>query len=329
MKALVTGATGYLGRRVVRDLLREGCQVRCLLRPSSQVDVLRDFIPAGDWPQVEIIRGSLMSEHDCLAALDGCQTLYHLAAALQGCTSNLFLNTVVTTRVLFEAAATSDIQRCVLVSSMAVYTTHQLARQSVVDEQTPLEPHPHRRDPYTYSKCRQEQVARDIHEAAQLPLVIVRPGVIYGYERDALSTRVGLSVGPVLLKVGGRQRLPYVFVDHCSRGVVSAGLTPGLDGQAFNLIDDELPTGSRIIRSYRSMGKWSQKTIPLPLCTIRPISAFAEWYHRWSRGQIPDVITSYKSTALWRPMQYSNARAKQALEWQPSTRLDDALLTTV
>src|SRR6185503_410371 len=97
------------------------------------------------------------------------------------------------TRRLIAAAAEAGAERFVLVSSLAVCDTQGLRRRAVVDEALPLESQPQLRDPYTYSKVQQEIMARTECARLGLPLVIVRPGVIYGPGRGCLSARVGLT----------------------------------------------------------------------------------------------------------------------------------------
>ena len=132
----------------------------------------------------------------------------------------VFLNTVVPTRRLTEACRDSAVSRFVLVSSFAVYDAASLPAGTLLDENCPLDPHPELRDPYTYSKVVQEFVAWEARNQSALPLVVIRPGVIYGPGRGAMSSRVGLSLGPVLLRIGGRRLLPYVYVDHCATALV-------------------------------------------------------------------------------------------------------------
>jgi nucleoside-diphosphate-sugar epimerase len=110
---------------------------------------------------------------------------------------------------LIDAAAVAGAQWIVLVSSLGVYDAGSLKRGSLLNESTPLDPAPHLRDLYSYSKIRQEQAARELRGQLGLPLVIVRPGVILGPGRNPISNRVGLRSGGMLIRMGGRQQLPY------------------------------------------------------------------------------------------------------------------------
>ncbi|MEZ6057979.1 MAG: NAD-dependent epimerase/dehydratase family protein [Planctomycetaceae bacterium] len=324
MSAFVTGATGFLGRRLVRALREDGMPVRCYVRLSSDVQELRDFVGESLWEGVEVVRGELTDSVACRDALHGCRVVYHLAAALSGGTASLFLNTVVATRCLMNAALEQDIARFVLVSSFGVYGAALLKRGSLLDETTPVEPEPHRRDPYTYSKVIQEQAAWEAYRQQGLPLVVIRPGVIYGDERGVLSGRVGLKLGNLMIRMGGSQPVPYTYVDNCARAILQAGIVPGIEGEAFNIIDDKLPTASQVLKGFRRAGgKIRGLWIPGPV--IGMLSSMYDWYHRFSKGQLPGAITRYKSANQWKRLQYSNAKAKSRLGWTPQVSFEEAL----
>jgi nucleoside-diphosphate-sugar epimerase len=328
MKALVTGGAGFLGVRVVAELLGRGASVRCLLRPSSRDEGLRALAPVDAPGRLEIVRGHLSRSDDCARALDGCDTIYHIAAEVSGATAVMFLGNVVTTRVLVGAACEAAVRRFVLVSSLGVYGTAGIPAGGVLDERCPLDPKPHLRDPYSYSKVNQERVAWEAHAAKRLPLVVIRPGVIYGPGRDCLTARVGLRVGNFMLVMGGRQPMPYTHVANCARAVALAGEAAHVEGQAFNVVDDVLPTGRQLLKRYRTeVGRIRRVTVPS--WAIGTLSGACEWYHRASRGQFPAVLTRYKSQAMWRVRSYPNDRAKRGLGWQPHVGLEAGLSETL
>lgn len=327
MRVLVTGGTGFLGRPLVRQLLGQGLTVRCFTRPGSSLDGLRSLEAEHAEGSLEIFRGHLGRPDSCAAALEGCEVVFHAAAELRGATAGLFLNNVSATRTLLQAAARSRPRRVVLVSSLGVYGSGSLPRGAVVDEDCPLDPHPHRRDAYTYSKVVQEQVARDTCRREGLPLVVIRPGVIYGPGRDCISGRMGLRLGSWLVMMGGGQELPYTFVENCARAILLAGTVSGAEGQGFNVVDDSPPTNRQLANQYRrAVGPLG--TLTVPGWAVSPLSDLCEWYHRWSHGQLPAVLTRYKSWAVWRPFRYSNAKAKAQLGWRPETDFAEGLKQT-
>lgn len=326
MKALVTGASGFLGGYLVRQLLGSGAQVRCLLRPSSNREGLEEV--GRDSPgKLEIVRGWLDRAESVAAAVEGCEVVYHVAAEMRGAPAVLFASNVIATRGLADAALRAGVRRFVLVSSLAVYGTRHLPAGAVLDERCPLDPEPQRRDTYTYSKVAQEQAAWEAHRERGLPLSVVRPGVIFGPGRDCVSGRVGLRLGRWLIQMGGRQQLPYTFVDNCARAVLLAGTVSGVEGEAFNVIDDGLPTARELLKRHREeVG--GLRRLPVPSWAILPLSGLCEWYHHRSGGQLPAVLTPYKSRAMWKPLRYSNAKAKAVLGWRPETTFEEGLRQT-
>jgi nucleoside-diphosphate-sugar epimerase len=329
--ALLTGATGFLGRRILRDLVSQDWALRCAVRPSSDTDALAAFL-GNHWQtaesQIDFVAGDLACEDFCSNITAGVDCVFHAAAALGGSPSNLILNTVVPTRTLLTAAADQQVRRVVLVSSLGVYGPQKLRRGSVLDESCPLDEAPALRDAYTYSKTLQEEVARSICDERGLPLVVIRPGVIYGDERGVLSHRIGLPLGPLLLRMGGSQQIPFTYVDNCAAAVAKAGLAEGVDGQTINVVDDELPTGREVLRRYRRSGH-SLRTIPVPRWAIGCVARFNEWYSRKTDEQIPAVLTRHRAGAMWRPLKYSNDRARRLLNWTPAVSLDEAFQRTL
>ncbi|MBX3441529.1 MAG: SDR family NAD(P)-dependent oxidoreductase [Planctomyces sp.] len=322
MMMLVTGGAGFLGRRVVRELVREGCRVRCFLRPSTRIDDLRECVGTRDWHAVETFRGDLQDPDDCRRAVAGADIVFHVAAGLSGGAAVLFANTVMPTRQLVAACETEGVKRFVHVSSLGVYGAGSLRRHALLDESCPVDPHPHLRDPYTYSKIVQEQVCREAFERGRLPLVVIRPGVIYGPGRGLLSNRIGLTLGGTLVRFGSRRPLPYVYVDHCATAIRQAGLTPGIEGETFNVLDDHLPTAREVLAACRRAGR-PVRSLWLPESAIGPLSSLYERYSRWSEGQLPAVLTRYRSDAMWKPLKFSNARARERLRWAPHLSFEE------
>ena len=328
LNVLVTGGTGFLGRRLVHSLLETDATIHCLVRPTSDTRSVTDGLAEVQQARIHFVTADLKETAALAEHLSGIDVVYHLAASLAGSCSTMFLNTVIPTRQLVTASAISGVKRFVLVSSLGVYGTQSLRRGGTLDETVPVDPHPERRDPYTFSKIRQEQAAREEADRLGLSLVIVRPGVIYGPGRSLLTSRVGLTVGSLLLRMGGGHRLPYTYVENCAQAICLAGTTPGVDGEIFNVIDDETPTGrqlDRLARQHRHI----RHSLWIPQCAVTPLWALYAWYARKSEGQLPEVLNAYRSQALWKPLRYSNEKVRRRLNWRPRVSTEMGLSATI
>src|SRR6516164_6814188 len=115
MRALVTGANGFLGRHVVGALLAREIEVRAMVRPAARLMGL-------DWPaSVEVFRADLRTSCELRRAFEGVDVLLHLAAVVSGGEDAQFAGTVVGTERLLDAMATTACQRLVLCSSFSLY----------------------------------------------------------------------------------------------------------------------------------------------------------------------------------------------------------------
>jgi len=180
MSILVTGASGFLGGAVVQRLLAHGERsLRCFIRPTSNTTRLKELQALYPNANLEFVVGNLTSVTDVHRALDGIETVYHLAAKMRGAPATVFLNTVVASKRLLDAARETKPRRVVLVSSLSVYGTSQVPCGSPIDENGELEQHPEKRDVYSHAKLRQELLFHEYEARGEFELVVLRPGSIY------------------------------------------------------------------------------------------------------------------------------------------------------
>src|SRR6267143_795577 len=242
-RILITGVTGFIGARVLESLLKRGFRnIVCIARSASKLAEIEGVMhpPAGT--RIEVLNGNLLSRKDCETACKDVAVIFHLAAGKTAKSfSDGFLNSVVTTRNLLEASAKNGrLRRFVLVSSFVVYTNRQ--RRRFLDESCPTEEHPELRgEAYCFAKVKQEQIVREYGENFGIPYVVVRPGSVYGAGEDGITGRVGLSTFGPFLHLGGSNTIPFTYVDNCADAIILAGMVKGVDGEVFNVVDDDLP----------------------------------------------------------------------------------------
>jgi nucleoside-diphosphate-sugar epimerase len=326
---LVTGATGFIGSRVVMALLDRGFRnVRCLARPSSDLTTL-NRIASGvrNGARVEVIQGNLLSRDDCAAAARDIAVIFHLAAARgEKSFPDAFLNSVVTTRNLLDASVQHGcLRRVVNMSSFAVYTNVGKSKRRLLDESCPIEQHPARRGhAYTFAKTRQDEIVTAYADQFRIPYVIVRPGYVYGAGNEAITNRVGIGTFGIFLHLGGGNTVPFTFVDNCADAIVLAGVTRGVDGQVFNIVDDDLPTSRAFLRLYKRHVR-RFPSVYLPHAVSYVLCGLWEKYSSWSDGQLPPAYNRPAWHAFWKKTSYSNQKAKTLLGWTPRVPTGEAL----
>ena len=321
---LVTGANGFVGSRVVRTLLSYGFErVRCLMRTAN----ISEFREKGlKWENVEIVEGNLLSRDTCKAVTDGASVIYHLAAGVEKSYAGCVLNSAVATRNLLDAAASEPkMKRFVSISSIAVYSNEKIPRGGLFDEACEVDARlVDRNEPYTYGKAKQDEIVLDYGKRANLPYVIVRPSVVFGPGKSKITDRIGTATFGVFLHLGGSNRIPLTYVDNCAEAIVLAGLRRGIDGQVFNVFDDDLPKSREFLKLYkRNVRRFL--SVPVPYTVWYCFCFLWEWYSRWSEGQLPPVLNRRVCSVYWKGNTYSNEKAKELLGWNPRVSMDEAL----
>jgi len=325
---LITGATGFIGSRVVERLLARGFRnLRCLTRRTGERSRLEALAHARDGARVEVMHGNLLSRDDCAAATAGAAVIFHLAAARgEKSFPDAFMNSVVTTRNLLDAARRHRcLRRFVNVSSFVVYAGAHRPWWRRFDESCPIESHPELRgDAYCFAKVRQDELVTEYGERFGIPYVIVRPGYVYGPGNEAITGRVGIGTFGVFLHLGGPNTLPLTYVDNCAEAIALAGLRRGVDGEAFNVVDDDLPSSREFLRLYkRNVRRF--RSIYVPHAISYALCCLWETYSNWSEGQLPPVFSRRGWHAYWGRARYTNEKLKTRLGWTPSVPTSEAL----
>ena len=326
---LVTGASGFIGSRVIQNLLDLGfCNLRCFTRPSSnesRVAALSSLRRSG--VKVEVMRGNLLSREDCIAATRDVKVIFHLAAGRgEKSFPDAFINSAVTTRNLLEASAGHKcLKRFVNISSFSVYSNRRKSRNNLLDESCPLEEPAHLRgEAYCFAKVEQDRIVAEYGNKLGIPYVIVRPGQVYGPGNEGITGRVGIGTFGVFLHLGGSNTIPLTYVENCAEAIALAGLKKGIDGQVFNVVDDDLPSSRRFLRLYKRYVK-GFPSLYIPHFVSYALCFLWEKYTAWSDEQLPPAFNRRRWHAYWKKTRYSNEKLKSQVGWRPRVSTEEGL----
>jgi NADH dehydrogenase len=246
---LLTGGTGFVGRRIAAALRARDLPVRCLVRDPARGRALE---AAG----CELATGDVTDAGSVRRAADGCTAVVHLVAIIQGSAADVDRVMVDGTRHVLAAAGDGGAGRFVLMSALGVSEeTKDLV-------------------PYYRAKWAMEEMTR----AAPLEHVIFRPSFVFGPGGGALRqfTLMARYLPVIPVPGDGSQRIQPIFVDDVAQFFARAVDHPGAAGRLFELGGPEVLTWNELWdRLAATLGKRRSK-VHLPTALLRPQAALFE-----------------------------------------------------
>jgi nucleoside-diphosphate-sugar epimerase len=227
---LITGATGFVGGRLVEKLvLEQQARVRTLVRNFGRASRLARF-------PIEFIAGDITDAAAVRQAMHGCEIVFHCAheSALPGQRQKLAATQG--TQNICATALELGVEQMIHVSSLAVYGP---TPPGDLTEASPWQPTDHS---YMVAKRLTERMVLDLHQEAGLPVVVLQPTAVYGpYCRPwTLQPVEDLKTGLVPLVDGGQGYCNAVYIDDAVEAMLLAATNPAVRGETF-LISGEEP----------------------------------------------------------------------------------------
>lgn len=306
MKALVTGATGFVGAAVARSLCAAGWQVRVLVRAGSDRRNLRTL-------SVEPVLGDLTDAGSLARAVERCDAVFHVAADYRLWVpdpARMYRANVEGTRNLLQAAHEAGVRRIVYTSSVATVGLPAEGGPGTESDAVSL------KDMVGHYKRSKLLAEREALEAAArgVPVVIVNPAAPVG-PRDIKPTPTGrivldaaLGRTPAYIDTG----LNVVHVDDVASGHVLA-FHHGRIGERYILGGENLPLREILLEVTRLAGR-SPPRVRLPHAVVLPIAYAAEFVARFTGRPTRVTVDSVRMARKY--MYYSSDKAVRELGYR-------------
>ncbi|MCG3110377.1 MAG: NAD-dependent 4,6-dehydratase LegB [Candidatus Manganitrophus sp. SB1] len=239
MKILITGADGFIGSHLTEALVREGHDVRAfVLYNSFNSYGWLDYCAADVKSRFEVFAGDIRDPHGVKTAMQGCDTVLHLAALIAIPYSYHSPDTYVDTNVkgtlnVVQAAREMGVRKVVHTSTSEVYGTAQFVP---ITEEHPLQG----QSPYSASKIGADQIALSFYMSFGTPLAVLRPFNTYGPRQSARAVIptiiTQIASGKRKIKLGAiHPTRDFSYVDDTVRGFISAMSCEAVNGTVTNI----------------------------------------------------------------------------------------------
>jgi len=325
MKALVTGAAGFIGSHLVDALARRGHDVAAAVLPGEDTSNLEHL----DVPRIELDLTWPYHRIEASVCGRGFDVVFHLAArAADWGAWRLFRDVnLFGTYKLACAAAGAGVKRFVFVSSLAAlpFDDYRMATEDSVEPGNPGHN-------YGLSKFAAEQVVKLLSRKTGMEYVIVRPGFFPFGPRDRTSflplvNAMRRTRMPLVL--GGRGVINTAYVENLCDGIALCGEKRSAKDQVFVIADDAPISWRELLEtiSKRACGVSCGPALPKPLSVAMAFVVELAW--RLVKPNNPPPLTRYRALAAASSWHFKIDKARRLLGYEPKVSFDDGLERTI
>lgn len=319
----VTGASGFIGTHLIKRLLSENIGVRALVRPNS--------IHAGRLRKldVDIVEGDLSNAELLCQATKGIKTIYHAGAATNNNWEDNYQSTVKGTEHLIKAALSSEVERFIHLSTLAVYELVSIKKNGLIKEDSPFHRNPEGMGAYAYSKIETERLVFDAYREEGLRVTVIRPGIVIGPLGYVFFPHLGYRYQDRLFILIGKGDtiLPITYVENTVDGIYKASIEEKAIGQVYNLVDDGEITVREYLEKFIEITGIQARIISLPY-TIPYLATtayeIAAHFDLLKKGATSRTQLKTKQARV----RFDNTKARNELGWSPKISLKEGLIRT-
>ena len=326
MRALVTGATGFVGGHLTQALLRRGDSVRVLARTAERAATLAS---AG----AEVRIGDVGEAEGLAGIAEGIDTVFHLVRSPTSASKAAFDRIDVRgTELMLLEARRAGVRRFVYVSTLAAYPAGGTGNGAVIDENTEFD-HTGRLGNYVQAKAQAEALvlaagARGVRDGSGLEPVVVRLGLVCGVGTSVFPAHVCQPVSRdwVILFGDGGVPLPLVYIGNAVDALILAATAPNVAGETFNVVDDDVLTQREYLALLRQTTGGRPRVVQLPRLAYYALG-WASELAAAARGKEP-TTNRYRIKLRLARARWDCTKARNKLGWRPRVSLRDGLRTT-
>jgi len=316
-RILVTGAAGFIGSHLVRELRRRCDQVVCLVRPGESISRIADL-------GCRIHYGDLLEKPTLVGAVAGVDTIFHLAAVMGGVAPEaLFRVNFQGTKNLVEVCREQGVvpERFLFASSVTVMGPS--GKDHLLNEDAPCRP----LSVYGKSKLAAEQYLASAENT--LPYTIIRLPVVYGPGSDG-----GIYIFFKLMSKGlqvnvGTLEATVCFVWDVVQGMIAAAGSPRTRGETYILGEERIYQLRQIYQTIASILGKRYITLPLPYFVLHMLSFFLEIHSKLTKS-IPvmtrEELTMYLKNHYWK---YDTSKASRDFGFQSRYPFAEGAVITI
>lgn len=276
---LVTGGTGFLGRKVAGEIRLAGFRTRVACRRTPP--------PSKRLPGVEYVAADLARDLEP-QLLDGVDTVVHCAAETAGGRNEHQRNSVTASLNLMRAAASAGVPKFLHVSSLAVLKPAFRAR-TPLDEASPVDAGNLSRGPYVWGKAESELAMQRLAAESGIQLRVIRPGPLVDYSEFEAPGRLGRDLGPAFVAVGSPRKPLFVCEVRNAAKVIRCYVQDFASAPpVVNLVDSPPPTRGELVAQLLR-GRPGLRILWLPLWLLKLLNGPAKLAQRVLLGSTRPV----------------------------------------
>ncbi len=317
MKALITGANGFVGSHLTTYLATRGYEVTALILRGTDTYVLSQLHPSLE--NVIVVEGNILDTASLSTLIEPVDYIFHLAGVIRGYSQHDYdrINLVGTQNVIRTCCEVNpNLKRLVIASSMLATFTGTIENPSCEDE--PGLPLP--RDFYGISKYKLERFAQTCFD--QLPISIVRPCPVFGPgDMVSLGLFKAVKMGLKLSYPGKKRFFSFIDVEDLVRAIYLCSIRKEAVGEIFHISSNSLITWEdlqELIGYYIFNRKYGSLVgVPIPDFLYHIIAIVAEAVYKLFRKPAPFYNRSKACNATLKSNVCSTEKAKQLLGWTP------------